>query len=100
MWTKITSVVASDHILNLLPEVEGALPRDQERLIKVVEDFLALDPEARCLFQVGRRTGVMSRLGHLENPARAARAAAICRDHSVTPQNVDRLTDELMRRFI
>ncbi|MFH1595422.1 MAG: radical SAM protein [Pseudomonadota bacterium] len=96
----ITSVVASDHILNLLPEVEGALPRHQDRMIKVVEDFLALDPEAQCLFQVGRRTGVMSRLSDLESPARVARAAAICRDHGVTPQSVDRLTDELMRRFI
>jgi hypothetical protein len=96
----ITSVIASDHILNLLPEVEGTLPRDQEHLIKVVQGFLALDPEAQCLFQVGRRTGVMSRLRDLEDPPRVARAAAICRDHGITPQNVDRLTDELMRRFI
>ena len=96
----ITSVVASDHILNLLPEVEGTLPRDQEHLIKVVQGFLSLDPEAQCLFQVGRRTGVMSRLRDLEDPPRVARAAAICRDHGITPQNVHQLTDELMRRFI
>ncbi len=96
----ITSVVASDHILNLLPEVEGVLPRDQERLVQVVTDFLALDPEAQCLFQVGRRTGLMSRLSHLEDPDRSARVAAICREHGITPQNVDELTDDLMRRFI
>ncbi len=96
----ITSVVASDHILNLLPEVEGVLPQDRERMLRVVQDFLDLDPEGQCLFQVGRRTGIMSRLSDLENPARVARVAAICREHEVTPQNVDRLTDELMRRFI
>jgi biotin synthase-like enzyme len=96
----ITSVIASDHILNLLPEVEGTLPRDQEPMIKVVQDFLSLDPEAQCLFQVGRRTGVMWRWRDLEDPPRVARAAAICRDYGVTPQNVDQLTAELMRRFI
>jgi hypothetical protein len=96
----ITSVVASDHILNLLPEVEGVLPRDQERMIRVVQDFLDLDPETQCLFQVGRRTGQMSCLSDLKSPDRVARVAATCREHGVTPQNVDRLTEELMRRFI
>jgi radical SAM superfamily enzyme YgiQ (UPF0313 family) len=96
----VTSVIASDHILNLLPEVEGVLPRDQTRMIRLVEDFLALDPEARCLFQVGRRTGIMSRLGQLEDPDRVARVAAICREHGITPQNVGHWTDELMRQFI
>ena len=31
--TGITSVIKSDHILNLLPEVDGRLPQDQERLV-------------------------------------------------------------------
>ncbi len=96
----VTSVVASDHILNLLPEVEGVLPGDQDRMIRVVQAFLALDPESQVLFQVGRRTGVMSRLADLEIPARLARAAAICRDHGITPENVDGFTAHLMQRFI
>jgi len=95
-----STVVASDHILNLLPEAEGALPRDQGRMIRVVEDFLALDPEAQCLYQVGRRTGIMSSLRHLEEPDRVSRVAHLCREHGITPQNVDQLADDLMRQFI
>jgi hypothetical protein len=81
----ITSVVASDHILNLLPEVAGVLPRDQEHMVRVVENFLALDPEPQCLFQVGRRTGIMSSLDDLEDPERLARVAQLCRQHGITP---------------
>jgi radical SAM superfamily enzyme YgiQ (UPF0313 family) len=95
-----STVVASDHILNLLPEAEGALPRDRERMIRVVKDFLALDPEAQCLYQVGRRTGLMSSLSHLKDPERVSRVAHLCREHGITPENVDHLADDLMRQFI
>ena len=35
----ITSALRSDHILNLLPEVDGQLPRDQARLMAIVRGF-------------------------------------------------------------
>ncbi len=81
----LTSVVKSDHILNLLPEVEGALPEDQGLMISVVETFLKLSPEEQVVFQVGRRTGIFNGLGDLENPFRRSRAEEIIRknrDHS------------------
>jgi radical SAM superfamily enzyme YgiQ (UPF0313 family) len=56
----ITSVIKSDHILNLLPEVDGRLPQDQARLIGIVRRFLDLDPELQLLYRVGRRVGVVS----------------------------------------
>ncbi len=96
----ITSVVKSDHILNLLPEVEGTLPQDQGRMMEVVQAFLDLDPERQYLYRVGRRTGVMAGLRDLESPARLAHVQAVCAQHGITPDNVDHLTDDLMRRFI
>jgi hypothetical protein len=96
----ITSTIRSDHILNLLPEIDGVLPRDRERLLGVVRAFLDLDPERQCLYQVGRRLGLLSRLGDLESPQRLAQLREICRTQGVTPANVDRMAADLRQRFI
>lgn len=96
----ITSAVASDHILNLLPEVEGTLPQDQGRMIAVIETFLMLSPADQCLYQVGRRTGFFNALDDLEDPFRRRRAEEIVRQNQITPANVDGIIDELMRRFV
>jgi hypothetical protein len=98
--TGITSAIRSDHILNLLPEVDGQLPRDQARLIGIVRTFLDLDPEMQFLYRVGRRTGILGGLSDLADPGRIARVEAICRMHGIGPDNVDAVTDDLMRRFI
>lgn len=96
----ITSVVQSDHILNLLPEVEGTLPQDQGRMIAAIEAFLNLIPAEQCLYQVGRRTGIFSGLEDLENPFRRRRAEEIVWQNRITPENVDGIVSELMRRFV
>jgi Radical SAM superfamily len=96
----LTGTVASDHILNLLPEVEGVLPREQGRMIGAIETFLNLAPAERCLYQVGRRTGIFHGLADLENPWRRRRAEEIMRQNEISPKNVDGVVDELMRRFV
>lgn len=96
----ITSAVRSDHILNLLPEVDGQLPRDQERLIGVVRIFLEMDPELQYIYRVGRRMGFLSGLGDLADAGKIARIEAVCREYQLRPDNVDAVTDGLMRRFI
>jgi biotin synthase-like enzyme len=96
----ITSTIRSDHILNLLPEVDGQLPQDRERLLGVVRAYLALDPELQLLYRVGRRTGMLSRLADLEDLDTLSQVEAICQRYGITPDNVDAVTDEMMRRFI
>jgi radical SAM superfamily enzyme YgiQ (UPF0313 family) len=53
----ITSVVASDHIMNLLEEVSGKLPEDKERMLKVIEKYQELPDSERIIYRVGRRGG-------------------------------------------
>ena len=96
----ITSAIRSDHILNLLPEVDGQLPRDQARLVGIVRAFLDLDPELQMIYRVGRRLGILSGLDGLEDAGTIARVEAICREYQLRPDNVDAVTDDLMRRFI
>ncbi len=96
----VTSAIKSDHILNLLPEVDGQLPQDQARLVGIVRTFLDLDPELQMLYRVGRRTGILAGLRDLEDPDRLTQVEDICRHHRIRPETVDAVTDEMMRRFI
>ncbi len=96
----ITSVLKSDHILNLFENVEGTLPRDKERMLEILRTFLAMEPERQCLYQVGRRLGFFSSLSDMESPHRLAKAEKTCQQLGITPDNVDDVIDELMKRFI
>ena len=95
----ITSVVKSDHFRNLLPEVEGVLPRDQGRMLAAVENFLSLNQEEQMVYQVGRRTGIFHGLEDLQDPGRRRLAEETIWKNRITPENVDDLMAELMRRF-
>ena len=61
----ITSEVVSDHILNLLEELEGTLPGDKRRIIGVIDRFFNLSMEERMIFRLGRRMGIYRRLDDL-----------------------------------
>ena len=97
---RITSVVKSDHILNLFENLEGTLPQDKERMLEILRAFLAMEPERQSLYQVGRRLGFFSCLSDMESPHRLAKAEKTCQQLGITPDNVDEVIDELMKRFI
>jgi radical SAM superfamily enzyme YgiQ (UPF0313 family) len=73
----IRSYLASDHILNLLEEVEGRLPGDKPALLGVIDRYLGLPAEERQLFQLGRRLGLFRNLSDREDPDVRARALQI-----------------------
>ena len=85
----ITSAVKSDHAFNLLQEIDGVLPGCRERLVAVTRRFIELDPEERVLFQVGKRTGHLTRLDDLQRPERVGPVREICRRQGITAGNVD-----------
>jgi len=62
----ITSVVASDHIMNLLEEVNGKLPEDKMKMIEVVEKYQKLPDPERLIYRVGRRGGAYRSTEDLE----------------------------------
>lgn len=51
----ITSYVVSDHILNLLEEVEGKLPQDKQRMLGVIDEYLSLSERDKLVYNLGRR---------------------------------------------
>jgi hypothetical protein len=96
----VTSMIKSDHILNLLQELEGKLPEDKSQLIGLLKSFLDMKPQRQCLFQVGRRTGIFTYLSDMDIPEKSAVAEAVCQKYGVTPENVDELIEEAMKGFV
>jgi len=52
-----TSHLVSDHIDNLLFEVEGHLPQDKEKILKVIADYKALPRKEKLSFKLRKYTG-------------------------------------------
>jgi len=96
----IHSLVRSDHILNLLPEVQGRLPDDREKMTSVLRGFLTLQPKDQRLFQVGRRMGLFGRLRDLDDKNRRTVAEHNCHQLGINADNCDQILDDLMRRFV
>lgn len=63
----IESVIASDHIMNLLEEVEGKLPQDKERMLNVVKRYQGLPDTERLIYRIGRRNGYYRSTDDLKN---------------------------------
>lgn len=73
------SILKSDHILNLLPEVEGKLPEDKEKMLGVISRYLGLPEEKRRNFVLGRRSGYYESLADLESPYKYERVEQLRR---------------------
>ncbi len=96
----INSFIKSDHILNLLEEVEGKMPEDKEKMIGITTQFLELSPQRKILFQMGRRLGLFSRLDDMDNSPELQRVKETCRRYNVTPDTIDCVIDQVMKRFV
>jgi hypothetical protein len=57
----------SDHINNLLQDVEGKLPDDKEKMLSIIDRFLALSPDERTNFRIGRRARIYTSLDELSD---------------------------------
>lgn len=96
----ITSTVKSDHMNNLLQMIEGKLPEDKNRMLDLIDAFLALDVTDQVRFQVGRRFGFMVDMADLNKPDKKGKADAICRQLGITAENVDSVIDRTVTRTL
>lgn len=97
----IRSRVVSDHAMNLLEEVEGKLPEDKEAMLAVIDRYLALSPEERLLFRLGRRGGALRSLDELIDPMTRQRLRSAMHDLiSKTGGDVEKLITELGDQYI
>lgn len=96
----ITSVVDSDHILNILLELRGKLPEAKPRLLAVIDRFLDLPEETQNIYRLGRRLGLMGALRDLNNEMLVDKVKATMDRSGIDSTNLDAVCDELMIRCI
>jgi hypothetical protein len=97
----ITSQVKSDHILNLLEDVEGKLPEDREKMLAVIDDFLALTLEQKLVFRFGRRSGIYRSTEELQDELTYYRIKkAIKEIEQKEPGSVEKTISLLLENYI
>lgn len=96
----IQSIIKSDHILNLLPEIEGKLPEDKPKMIEVINNYLSLPPEEKLIFKVGRRIGIYSYLSELNDLYKRTVVNKVIKEFSLTLENVEDVINELMSKML
>jgi len=96
----IDSYIKSDHILNLFETINGKMPEDKSKMIGIIDHFFEMAPEQRVLYQVGRRMGFVRGPEDMEKSEHLGRVKQACATYGVTPENVDTVINELMKRFV
>ncbi len=97
----ITSYFTSDHILNLLEELDGKFPEAKSRMLATIDRYLSLPESERKNFRLGRRTGYYRCLDDLANPNLRIQVDQIMhRIETEHPGSLDDVISELMESFI
>ena len=96
----ITSVVDSDHILNILLELKGQMPQDKPKMLALIDRFLDLPEDTQNIFRLGRRLNIMGELSDLRVPGLVNRVKEIMDQSQIDRTNIDMVCDQLMVRAI
>jgi len=97
----IQSRIVSDHILNLLEELEGKLPEEKEKLLGIIDRYLQLSETDRLVFRLGRRRGIYRTLDDLSEPGTYRQLRqAVERYQQEEPGRLDRDLDRIRESFI
>jgi hypothetical protein len=97
---EIPTRLESDHILNLLEEVQGDLPGDREAILGAIDAYLGLPEAERIHFRIGRRACIYRRLADMDGPRRARVDGIVTAMNVSTPEDADALIWEMMKRFV
>jgi len=93
--------IVSDHILNLLQEIEGKLPDDKARLLGVIDRYFSMSLKDRMIYRLGRRRGIYNSLDDLANIRIYDRLRQIVEEYEKKdPQQLDRDLYKAMHGFI
>jgi radical SAM superfamily enzyme YgiQ (UPF0313 family) len=97
----ITSTFVSDHILNLLQEVEGRLPEEKEKMLRSIDRYLALANDEKNNFRLGRRIGVYQSVEDLSNPGLRNQVDQVLHQvESERPGGLEKALSDIMESFI
>jgi radical SAM superfamily enzyme YgiQ (UPF0313 family) len=93
---EVTSQLKSDHVLNLLPELEGKFPEAKSACLATINRYLALPTQERLNFRLGRRAGYYEKLDDLYDAYKHQKVdETINHITSEAPDSVDELILQL-----
>ena len=95
----ITSVIKSDHMVNLIQELDGKLPEDKEKMLGALNWYLDLPEADKLLFRVGRRTGYINSIDDFYNNDIKEAVTRICAQNDINPGNIEDVIRKLINRF-
>ena len=97
---RVTSRLKSDHILNLLMDIEGKMPGDKEKCLNIINSYLSLPEEERLNFRLGRRVGLYNNLADLSDGYKHDRVEQAAKRLRAQGSNVEEEILRLKNRFI
>jgi radical SAM superfamily enzyme YgiQ (UPF0313 family) len=97
---QVTGYLKSDHILNLLMEVEGKMPEDKEKCLNIIDNYLSLPDEERLNFKVGRRAGLYNKLSDLSDSYKHDKIEQAIRHFKAQGSDVEEEIFRLKNSFI
>jgi hypothetical protein len=93
----ITSTLKSDHMMNLLQDVEGKFPADKPIMLERLDAYLALDEKRQSLYFLGRSLGAFGGVNDMDDMASLVAVQDAYERLGVTPENVGRICAEITR---
>jgi len=97
----IESRIVSDHILNLLEELEGKLPEEKEKFLGIIDRYFEMAEEDRLVFRLGRRRGLYRSLDDLSDSNTYLQLKrAVEQYQREEPGKLDRDLDRIRQNFI
>lgn len=97
----ITSYVKSDHILNLLEEIDGRLPPDKKKFLDTIDRYFNLTDEQRLVYRFGRRSGIYRSLDDLNDELTFFRIKKSIREmEEKEPGSVEKTISLLLENYI
>jgi len=99
----ITSTVTSDHIMNLLEEVNGRLPDHKQKMLSVIKGYQDLSRGDRLVYRVGRRGGTYRSTEDLKrDPATYQKIKNLIQEvqEKEGEEGVEHMISEMVDRYI
>jgi hypothetical protein len=97
----VTSELKSDHILNLLPELDGKFPEAKQICLDTLDRYLALPEKERLNFRLGRRAGLYEKLDDIYDAMKFQKVEQVInRITSETSSSIDDAIRQLMESFV
>jgi radical SAM superfamily enzyme YgiQ (UPF0313 family) len=96
-----TGELKSDHILNLLPELEGKFPQARQASLDTIDRYLSMPLKERLNYRLGRRAGLYEKLNDIYDAAKYDKIDSAMQSVGAdTAERVDELIDGMKKRFI